>query len=562
MSNILAWNCRGLGSMPAVNALRRIVIHEKPHLVFLQETKLHQAEMERVRMKLKFKGMLAVDCEGDGRRRRGGISLLWTEECNVTVTSFSLHHIDVNIQIEGSTEWRLTGIYGYPEAENKKKTGELLKRMKSVEDVPWVCGRDLNLMLWSMEKKGGGEFRYDEADILWKAVEHCGLEDLNFQGYPYTWTNNQGGEDNLQERLDRFMANERWKETFGSSFVSHLEKRKSDHLPIMLSIRRNMREGAKVKRRKLFRFEELWTREEECGDVIDGAWIKGAEVRGNLARAAKDLEGWSQNRFGESAKELRSCKQQMGALMEAEQTPETIQKMKALDSRMDELETREEIFWKQRSRQEWLKHGDKNTKFFHSKAKQRERRNSIKRIKNNAGQLYDTEEDIAQVFVRHFQDLFCANSDIDMDPVVEKVQRKISDEMRRMLDEPFRREEVMEALKQMHPTKASGSDGMCALFYQKYWSIIGEDVTTTLLDILNKGGNVGDLNQTYIVLIPKKKECESPVDYRPISLCNVLYKIISKVLANRIKRVLPTIIHESQSGFVPGRLITDNILVA
>lgn len=77
MSNILSWNCRGLGSAPSVNALRRVVINENPQLVFLQETKLHQHEMEKVRSKLKFRGMLVVDCVGDGRRRKGGLGLLW-----------------------------------------------------------------------------------------------------------------------------------------------------------------------------------------------------------------------------------------------------------------------------------------------------------------------------------------------------------------------------------------------------------------------------------------------------------------------------------------------------
>lgn len=81
--------------------MRCIVLHEKPQIVFLQETKLHQAETERVRMKLQFKGMLAVDCEGDGRRRRGGVGLLWTEECDVTIQSFSLNHIDALIRIGG-----------------------------------------------------------------------------------------------------------------------------------------------------------------------------------------------------------------------------------------------------------------------------------------------------------------------------------------------------------------------------------------------------------------------------------------------------------------------------
>ena len=204
----------------------------------------------------------------------------------------------------------------------------------------------------------------------------------------------------------------------------------------------------------------------------------------------------------------------------------------------------------------------RNTKFFHTKAKQRERRNSIRKIQDDAGVIHEEEEDIAEVFVRHFQNLFCANSDTEMGPVLDKVQRSLSDEMSRMLEEPYRGEEITEALKQMHPTKAPGPDGMCALFYQRYWGTVDDDVVATALHILNGEGNISSINQTYIALIPKKKDCESPADYRPISLCNILYKIISKVLANRLKRVLPNVIHESQSGFVPGRLITDNILVA
>ena len=443
----------------------------------------------------------------------------------------------------------------------KKKTGELFKRLKEEDDGAWVCGGDLNLMLWSMEKQGGGDFRYEEAEWLWEALDFCGLEDLHYVGHPFTWTNNQGGEANLQERLDRFVANASWKDLFGSSSVTHLEKRKSDHLPIVLNIRTHMQRGTKAKKKKLFRFEEMWTKEEECGEVIAAEWIKGDDVNGNLSRTASKLREWSHKRFGEFAKEMRACKQQMGELMEAEQTTETLQKMRDIDSRMDELESREEIFWKQRSRQDWLCHGDRNTQFFHSKAKQRERRNNISRLKDAAGAIHEDEESIAEVLVNHFQEMFCANSETDMDPIIGKVQRSISEEMCRMLAAPFRREEILDALKQMHPMKAPGPDGMCALFYQKFWNTIGDDMTDIVMKMLNEGGNIGTLNQTFIALIPKKKkECESPIHFRPISLCNVSYKIIAKVLTNRIKSVLPSIIHESQSGFVPGRLITDNII--
>ena len=103
---------------------------------------------------------------------------------------------------------------------------------------------------------------------------------------------------------------------------------------------------------------------------------------------------------------------------------------------------------------------------------------------------------------------------------------------------------------------------MSAIFYQKYWDIIGEDVSNIILNTLNSNAPLTDLNKTNIVLVPKTNRPSKMSEFRPISLCNVTYKIISKVLANRLKPILDSIILENQSAFVPGRLIIDNVLVA
>ena len=110
--------------------------------------------------------------------------------------------------------------------------------------------------------------------------------------------------------------------------------------------------------------------------------------------------------------------------------------------------------------------------------------------------------------------------------------------------------------------KAPRPDGMPPLFYQNFWDLVSSDVTSTVLHFLNKGFLPNSLNHTFITLIPKTKNLEHVTKYRPISLCNVLYKIFSKILENRLKKVLPLIISNHQSAFLKGRLITDNILVA
>ena len=114
----------------------------------------------------------------------------------------------------------------------------------------------------------------------------------------------------------------------------------------------------------------------------------------------------------------------------------------------------------------------------------------------------------------------------------------------------------------MYPLKAPSLDGMPPPFFQKFWSTVGGVVTKTILDFLNLGITPTKFNETHIVLVPKTESPKRVTEYRPINLCNVIYKLASKTLANRLKKILPSIINDTQSAFVKGRLITDNGLVA
>ncbi|KAL0327023.1 UNVERIFIED_CONTAM: LINE-1 retrotransposable element O protein [Sesamum angustifolium] len=128
--------------------------------------------------------------------------------------------------------------------------------------------------------------------------------------------------------------------------------------------------------------------------------------------------------------------------------------------------------------------------------------------------------------------------------------------------QPYTATEVKKALFQMAPLKSPGPDGMSPIFFQKFWHIVGRDVTVCVLNLLNSHIMPADLNSTHLVLIPKCKNPEFLTQFRPISLCNVVYKIASKVISNRLKVFLDKIISPAQSAFVPGCLISDNVLLA
>ncbi|XP_058746226.1 uncharacterized protein LOC131619104 [Vicia villosa] len=150
-----------------------------------------------------------------------------------------------------------------------------------------------------------------------------------------------------------------------------------------------------------------------------------------------------------------------------------------------------------------------------------------------------------------------------MPEVCKVVEGRLRPEHIRIYEAEFLAVEVETSLFQMNPLKAPGPDGLLTFFFQKYWHIVvGNDVSKLVLEILNNNKNPGIINSTYVVLIPKFKNPSKPKDFRPINLYNVVMKLVSKVIANRIKVFFPDIIDEEKSAFVKGRLIMDNALVA
>ena len=266
--------------------------------------------------------------------------------------------------------------------------------------------------------------------------------------------------------------------------------------------------------------------------------------------------------FGHVPKLIQNKQKTLNALVLRDRDGSLGSEINSVRKEINDLLDSEEIMRHQRSRMQWMMLGDRNTRYFHSKALDRKRKNAISRIMDENGIWHETKEGIANVVVSYFEKLYTTSYPSHILEITDTIPTKVSSEMNQSLIKDFTKEEVLAALKQMHPTKAPSPDDMSAIFFQKYWDVVGNDVTSMVLNVLNCNKSIVEINKTYITLVPKTKSPTKMTEYKPISLCNVVYKLISKVLANRLKVTLPHLITENQSVFLSERLITDNVLVA
>ena len=172
------------------------------------------------------------------------------------------------------------------------------------------------------------------------------------------------------------------------------------------------------------------------------------------------------------------------------------------------------------------------------------------------------ENRIGEILNDFFSSLFSSSNPTEFDDVLDCVEPRVTLDMNAYLTRPFVASEVQTALAQMKANTAPGPDGFPALFYKQYWSKIGAEVLDAVIGVLNSSILPHELNHTFLTLIPKIKCPRRVGDFRPFSLTNVLYKLIAKVLANRLKKFLPQLISETQSAFMSSHLISDNILIA
>ena len=287
------------------------------------------------------------------------------------------------------------------------------------------------------------------------------------------------------------------------------------------------------------------------------------DLSGKLKDVKGKLKEWNHKEFGHIDHNIAALEDAIHDLDTVSNsrtlTEDELSKRKEAQLNLWTWLKRKELFWAQNSRSQWVKEGDRNTKYFHTIASLRKRKNSISSLTIN-GIVIDDPAGLREEAVRFFSNSF--KEEYSCRPTFEGLAfNKLSPQQSASLIAPFSHREIDEAVESCNSQKSPGPDGFSFRFIKEAWEMIKFDVYKIVEDFastcrLPKGANVA-----FIALIAK---CDHPggfKDFRPISMVGCIYKIISKLLARRLQRVMDSIIGPNQSSFIAGRQILDGALI-
>ncbi|XP_075098971.1 uncharacterized protein LOC107793393 [Nicotiana tabacum] len=402
-------------------------------------------------------------------------------------------------------------------------------------DMPWIVGGDFNVVLHEDEKIGGLPVYPPEYEDFALCVNSCGLFDIGYNGSPFTWWNGRPNDQCIFKRLDRIFVNLSYQNLFPNIEVQYLIRTCSDHAPLLMSCGHEAMQFVKH-----FKFLNFWATHDTFTEVVRQKWVTNfigdpfLMFKQKLKRLKSTLSQWSKLTFGDIFKQL-AIREDIVRVKEIlfEEEP-TIQNRIVLQQAHAELKkylSIEEQYWKQKAGLNWFAEGDRNTRCFH----------------NHVNEF--------------FKNQFTQESDTTFFELLNNVPSMVTTYQNSELCRYPTLEEVKKAIFALSGDSTSGPDGFTGLFYQKCWNIVGADIFMMVQDIYGGASLPKSITHTNLVLLPKKPQVQTFSDLRPISLSNFINKVISRVLHDRMEKVLPSLISPNQSGFVKGRSIFENILL-
>jgi hypothetical protein len=275
-------------------------------------------------------------------------------------------------------------------------------------------------------------------------------------------------------------------------------------------------------------------------------WVKEIKSRG--LKHEEELEG--------------KIKETLQMLMGGTMLPEVESSLINLEFERNKYLKAKEELWRQRSRAIWVQSGDQNMKFFHQFASHRRNIKHIWEIRDDTGTAHCGQESIKEEAVKYYKNFFKSldqSHPSDQVRVAGLFSCLINEEEARVLHRPVKLEELKEVLSLFKKEKIPRPDGRMVEFFIHFFDLVGEDLLAMVEESRSRGYIAGSLNSIFLALIPKVNKHATSRDFKPISLCNLVYKFISKIIANHIKLILSKSLSIEQLEFLEGRQIQDAI---
>ncbi|KAF7149622.1 hypothetical protein RHSIM_Rhsim02G0229500 [Rhododendron simsii] len=403
--------------------LKESVLTHRPSIIFIMESRNKENKMESLRRSLKFQHCFYVNPVG----LAGGLALWWNTDVSISVEYASNNVIHTLCEsLFNSKKWATTFVYGSPTVQHKEAVWDQIRDFAFLNVGPWFCLGDFNDVAMAKEKSGGRVPSTARISAFNDFLNDCALIDLGFKGQQFTWRNNRVGADAVLERLDKAYTNLVGREAFPQAMVFHESAIGSDHCPIILSLE----EPLKVHRP--FRFESMWTTEEECERIIKDQWESDMAndntslVVRNLDKCKRNLQAWHRRKFKDIKEQIASLKNRIDAIQGGPCSYTSNLEEGALLTKLNKLWEQDEMYWHQRSRLNYLRFGDRHNRFFHITATQRRQMNLILRLKNEREEWVTSPRGISDIISHHFHSIYTdvhpyTNSDRALSGVSNKI---------------------------------------------------------------------------------------------------------------------------------------------
>lgn len=565
--DLFAWNIRGINNSVKRRGFRKWIRKYNPLFGCLIETHVQRKNVDSTMKNILPGWSLESNYEFSDL---GKIWLVWDPSVQVRVITKSLQMITCTIKLPfQATEIGVSMVYGSNCRKERRLLWDELETLSASSQLcglPWIVLGDFNEIVSPTERSSADQF-YTSRGMrdFRECLERSSLADLHFSGHNFTWFNGS-----ISKKLDRILCNEDWVEQFPNSIGVFGEPGISDHSPCCTFL-----DHQKPVQKRSFRFFAHLNSHPEFSELIKSVWTalpfygsKQLCVSKKLKELKPIIRAFNKDNFSDLEKRVEEA---FAHLTDCQQTsltspsPEAATLERTAHEKWFLLARAEDKFLRQRSRIQWSVYGDANSTFYHRAIRARQSQNHIHLLLDGNENVINSLDGIKQHAIDYFQNLLGGNNNpttASSADIASVLQTKCSDAAIEALSAPFSDLDIQAVFLSLPKNKSPGPDGYPAEFFTGNWTAVGRSMIDAVQEFFRSGELLKQWNATVLTLVPKKTNATKITEFRPISCCNTVYKVASKLLANRLKDILPTLISSSQSAFVPGRLLVENVLLA